>query len=223
MTLTSLPIGLALGLTRQEIATRAEDMTVRIQQPRNGQDGGTGILVDRQSLGSGRYRYTVLTNCHVIKRISGSLDFRPLEFGLGVYEMRVQGQTYTEELTAQSATDRCHPTVDLALLYFEANQAYAVAAVAATASIRQLQVVYGSGFPNLDGVAQERALNIREGAVQAVMQRAKEGYQIRHSIETDRGMSGGPIVDEEGAVVGVLGRAAWNDVGVSKWNYYGAP
>jgi S1-C subfamily serine protease len=161
---------------------------------------GSGILIDKQ--GS---TYTVITNKHVLRA------------GNPPYQIStVDGKTYEAK-----AIDRIDfAKYDLALLQFRSDRdTYKIAALGNSAKILVGEDVYAAGFPHasnfkspIAGATQSipTELKIRPGRVSIVLDKnLEEGYQIGYTNDLEKGMSGGPLLNNRGELVGVNGKHAY--------------
>jgi len=164
-----------------DIANVARAITVRLE----GAIAGSGVLVGRDG-----NRYTVLTAWHV-----------------------VSGQRAGEELTLTTADGKEHqiddrtiqriPDVDLALVSFVDARSYRVAVIADPERIERGQQVLVSGFP----YRRQQKLFFSSGTLVASAKATiDQGYQLLYTNDTDAGMSGGAIVNQQGELVGIHGR-----------------
>ncbi|OCQ96513.1 hypothetical protein AMR42_12845 [Limnothrix sp. PR1529] len=152
---------------------------------------GSGTLVGR----SGR-DYWVLTNWHVVAE------------GRFMTVLAPDGQRY-RVLSRQRLGEN-----DLALVGFRASTSYPLAIL----SEERVQVgdpVFAVGYAMYDRRTYEPTLNqglrpfrLLSGWVSLILPKPMpEGYQLGYTSPVEVGMSGGPVLDRWGAVVGVNGRS----------------
>jgi S1-C subfamily serine protease len=152
----------------------------------SGNNRGSGILIQQQG-----QVYTVLTNKHVLNAGEPYSIETP------------DGQVYFADL---SSSIRFGDN-DLALLQFRSPRAaYAVASLSRFTALKVGDEVFAAGFP----LAVEPSLSMdfvfTTGQVSLVLEQALVGgYQVGYTNEIQKGMSGGPILNRQGEVVGING------------------
>lgn len=77
--------------------------------------------------------------------------------------------------------------------------------------------IYVAGYP-LPISGFERKLEFTAGIVSSGLDRASSGYGLRYQAVTRRGMSGGPVFDADGRVVGLHGQGDTVGTIMSQWN-----
>jgi S1-C subfamily serine protease len=164
--------------TEENIYNIARSVTVRVFANQN---TGSGTLVHREG-----EDYTVLTNAHVL------LPGNPL------YIQTPDGRLHLAEKVEITALQG----KDLALLKFRSIQEYTTAIFSENLDIEIHEPVIAAGFPNNTGM-----FVFTTGEVSFLLEEAlEEGYQIGYTNDVEQGMSGGPILNREGKLVGVNGR-----------------
>ena len=175
---------------KSEVAKIAESITVQIL----GSTRGSGIIVAKEN-----NHYSVLTNWHVVKDEKTSDD-------IGI--VTPDGN---EHLWENKSLKRIG-NLDLAILKFPSNQKYQVATFGNSKSIQRGNSVYVAGFPipsisfPTDELRFVRGQVIAKSSIEIPL-----GYNLLYSNPTLTGMSGGPILNNRGELVGVHGRAEQND------------
>ncbi|MBC6476876.1 MAG: trypsin-like peptidase domain-containing protein [Hormoscilla sp. GM7CHS1pb] len=174
---------IAVGLSGREVGQVAREITVRIDGPAN----GSGAIVGKRD-----NVYTVLTNCHVVKEP-------------GTYTIQTHaGSRYT----VNANPSMCQPGgIDLAMLRFTSTRRYRVANLGNSSQLAVGDKVYASGWGDSSRHNLERRYRFRPGDITGRDPQAREGYTLAHTIQTGPGMSGGPILDEQGDVVGLMEKA----------------
>ena len=174
-------------LSETQLRQIAQSITVKIV---SGNSSGSGVLIDKEG-----QVYTVLTNRHIIK--------------LG--ETRIQTADSRTHV-AEVVQDENLEGKDLALVQFRSTVDYAIANIANLSSIAVEEPIYVAGFPFDTEIDQ---LVFNSGKLSLLSERPlKEGYQIGYDNEIEKGMSGGPILNGEGKVIGINGIHAdplWGD------------
>ncbi|MEM9506490.1 MAG: serine protease [Cyanobacteria bacterium P01_E01_bin.35] len=178
----------------QDIYQLAQSSTVRIIQDRA---AGTGVIIYQQG-----DIYTVLTNWHVV----GTDEVPQI--------MTADGQTYSLLQPPQQLGN-----FDLAIVQFQSLDPHQVATVA-TKNPEVGEKVYAAGFPlyqqddsSVNTIAQGiQAFRLTQGEVSLIPPISlPEGYRLGYTNDTEIGMSGGPIFNTKGFLVGVHGRGKYRD------------
>ncbi|MDJ0735432.1 MAG: trypsin-like peptidase domain-containing protein [Nostocaceae cyanobacterium] len=174
----------AVALEPPQVNAIAKKITVRISGP----EAGTGVMVKKEG-----NNYTVLTNWHVVDTP-------------GTYIIQTQnGRRYRINY---SEVTRLSEEVDLAVVEFQSKQNYETAKIGNSDKVTEGTTVHAAGWVTPDRVCLEpRCYNFSTGNLIGIRNRSKDGYGWIYSNEVRRGMSGGPVLDEEGRLVGINGRA----------------
>ena len=173
-------------------------------------------VLDRDFLGSGfivkrsRNKYIVITNQHVLRA------------GEAPYHIKTaDGKIYPAKVADVDVTDRQY---DLAILEFEADAIYPTATIGNSLYLEVGEPVFAAGFPYGELDTSELAtsalfkqskddsleLALKQGRVVIILDRAlEEGYQIGYTNDVRKGMSGGPLLNSRGEVIGVNGKHAY--------------
>jgi|GEM_PF-997416 len=202
------------SISPQKLATQvnrvASDISIRI--------------LDREFLGSGFIvrrsdrEYIAITNQHVLRA------------GEPPYTVEtVDGKTYTAEVITDMATSNYQ--YDLAVLKFKADAVYETAKIGSSFSLEVGESVFAAGFPYQEFSPQQaserasesasaifdesqisspRKLALKQGKVAIILNQAlEEGYQIGYTNDVKKGMSGGPLLNSKGEVIGINGKHAY--------------
>ena len=162
----------------------AQSITVRISHDNQ---SGSGILISKTG-----NTYQVLTNAHIARDENASYQIQTPD-----------GQTYQAKVIRRGDS---FEGKDLALLEFEATSDYTIAQFGSRQSLNKQQTVLAAGFP-----IDKKEMVFSEGKITLLPEQPlKGGYQIGYSNQIQQGMSGGPLLNEAGEVVGIngLGQAA---------------
>lgn len=165
----------------------AKSITVKVKA---GNSNGSGTLIKKD----GGY-YAVLTNQHVL---------------IGGEPYRIQTQDgMIHRATALSIKEQLNQK-DLALLVFRSDTEYQVATVAAASAKPSLnEEVFAAGFP-----FDSKQIAFTKGKVSQWSEKSlKGGYQIGYSNEIEKGMSGGPMLNWRGELIGINGMLAYPPFG----------
>ena len=156
----------------------AQGFTVKIVV---GDTNGSGVIISR----SGN-TYRVVTNAHVVTRSNSYKIQAP------------DGKVYTGKLLEKGSSLQGN---DLAILSFESSVNYGVATLADGGMLKPNDAVYSAGFP-----IDQNNFMITSGTVTEVTsQPLKGGYQLGFSADTLQGMSGGPLLNASGQLIGIVG------------------
>ncbi|MCC5631376.1 trypsin-like peptidase domain-containing protein [Nostoc sphaeroides CHAB 2801] len=170
----------------EQLKQLARSITVKIL---SGENEGSGILLRKNG-----QVYTVITNRHVLE--SG----KPVQ--IQTEDGKIHSANLVKGVNFQGK--------DLALLEFRANANYTLAPLGNLSTIAVNEPIYAAGFPFEANPSQSQGFVFKTGQVLLVPERAfKEGYQIGYSNEIEKGMSGGPIFNSRGQVIGINGIHAY--------------
>lgn len=176
----------ALPLDATDLGRVAQEITVRLE----GAVIGSGVIVDRR--GS---TYTVLTAWHVVR------ENRPGE------EIAVITPDGFSHILDRSAVQPL-AGVDLAVLRFRSDRSYGVARLGRAEALALGAPLAVAGFPILDRDEGRQPLRLKLGQLEALLPVPRQdGYQLLYSNATLPGMSGGPVLNRQGQLVGLHGRA----------------
>jgi internalin A len=170
------------ALTPVEVNDIAKQITVMI----GGLDGkGSGVIIDKDG-----NTYTVLTAYHVIKNP-------------GVYDIiTYDGEKYRIERSQNVGK------LDLALVKFTSSKNYPIAKIADSRTVKEGETVHNSGFP-IPSISnsQQRNYFFLTSQITARGRGENLGYDLFLSGSPRPGMSGGPILNDQGKVIGIYGKA----------------
>lgn len=166
----------------EQLETLARSITVKVL---SGKNRGSGILIRKQD-----GVYTVLTNQHVI------------ENGLPYQIQTADGKIFQ----AKTVTEVNFDSNDMALLQFSASQNYAVASLGNLNTVDVGSPVYVAGFPLEPDSLDANGFVFQIGKISFVLPKPLEGgYLIGYTTNVEKGMSGGPIFNSQGQVIGING------------------
>lgn len=168
---------------------------------------GSGVIITRQG-----QIYTVLTNEHVV------------------------ADTWDNLYTIQTTDEQKHPArrlhsiqfgnIDLALVQFTSSNVYRVAEIGDSDALC-VGPVYASGFSNwywLNLNAKNtrdwgmKAFKLTTGQVGMLLPTTRSlyrGYRLGYTNDIENGMSGGPVLDSKGRLIGINGRLKYPFQGIS--------
>ncbi|NJK68517.1 MAG: trypsin-like serine protease [Microcoleus sp. SU_5_3] len=182
----------AAALEPTQISAIAEKFTVMI----TGDCKGSGTIIERQG-----ENYTVLTANHVVATTGECFIQTPDKVRYKLYE------------------SRSVPDTDLALLQFQSKLNYTVAQTGSSSNLQPGATVYFAGYPSPGQVDTRRSYRFEEVRVTSRVQGAREGYELSYGGNSLPGMSGGPVLDSTGRLVGIHGKAELREVQGSVGNY----
>jgi tetratricopeptide (TPR) repeat protein len=178
-----------LALPIAEVEAIAAEVTVLI----DGLNPGSGVIIARD-----RSRYLVLTARHVVATED--------EYWIVTPDGREHLLDY--------GTVRLFPGVDLAVLEFRSDRPYAVATLAAYPDQGEFPPVFVSGWVGspirdlpLEHQFSSGLLLRKSYALTQSQDPLARGYELFYTSMTDVGMSGGPVLDTDGRVIGIHGRS----------------
>ncbi|MFO8037903.1 MAG: serine protease [Sodalinema sp.] len=174
------------------------------------EDSGSGVIVDREG-----DRYTLLTNWHVVMTAQGQ----------DISVLTPDGRTHSGRvLPPYQLGNR-----DLARVAFSSPHSYQVAAVGEAAEVSVGDRVYAAGYPARvferqgDRIVRShdtrdwglRAFRVTEGAIGWITARAfYGGYQLGYTNDVSGGMSGGPVLNAQGQLIGLNGMLSYPFLGI---------
>jgi S1-C subfamily serine protease len=177
-----------LAKSAKEVAKIAIPTTVQINNTLSPGDSGSGVIIAKQG-----NTYTVLTANHVVKNSNS-------EYVIRTAKGKDHAVTGVQNLAGNKGS------LDLAIVKFESNEEYFIAPVTNSDEASIGSGIYISGYPIPAGNAKEREYAFTNGQVINIRPGNAEGYTMRYDAVTRRGMSGGPVFDVSGRVVGIHGQ-----------------
>ncbi|UJB70880.1 tetratricopeptide repeat protein [Acaryochloris sp. 'Moss Beach'] len=173
----------AQSLSPDQISGIAKQVTVLI----DGQNPGSGVIINRDG-----DTYTVLTAFHVV----GTPD-----------EYDVVTPT-DQRYKLDYQTVKRLPGIDLAVLKFKSDKTYKVADLGNSTQIQEGKPIFVAGFPQPTQAINLSIYRFTEGRLTANSSKPlADGYALVYNNSTRPGMSGGPVLDDQGALVGIHGRS----------------
>jgi S1-C subfamily serine protease len=167
-------------LTTPQLETLAQSITVRVLSPGG---AGSGVIVGRQ--GS---KYQILTNAHNL---------------LGTDRPLVQTSDGSSH-PARRSPRQGWGKKDLALVEFQSDRTYKVAQWSPQLATKGLEIV-SAGFE-----FDRPEVTVSKGQVSQFLDKPmRSGYQLGYSSRLNQGMSGGPILDRTGLLLGINAMAAY--------------
>lgn len=199
------------ALSQAEVDAVASQTTVVIAQglqkgdleARQEWNPGSGAIVAR----SGR-TYYVLTALHVIRTRNVVYGIRTSDGEVHfVDDVNTKKNIYTLGREGGNFGAMING-FDLAVIQFRSDRDYPVAVMGNSTRVEPGDRVFISGWPNPEDDSARRVRQLEGGLLAAVVSPPSEdgGYSLLYNNQTRRGMSGGPVFNTEGELVGVHGR-----------------
>jgi tetratricopeptide (TPR) repeat protein len=168
----------------QELSATAKSVTVLIEFS----GIGSGVILKQD----GKV-YTVLTARHVLD-VSGK----------GTVITPDKRHYLIDEKTIKKL-----PGVDLAIFQFISDKTYRTVKIGDSNQSVEGTLCYVAGFPAKSSSASDSAYSLQEGKITANANRPlQDGYALMYTNSTLPGMSGGPVLNEHGELIGIHGRGA---------------
>ena len=183
-------------LTRSEIVENiANQITVVIYtpEPRNPNalmQVGCGVIIGSIDSNNSLKTYYVLTAKHVAYRDNSKRYIVKTPDG-NLYT--ISGETIQEVQNS-----------DLSSMTFSSNRHYSVAELKSSNDIKKGEQIYIYGQPKLSSNKKLVSVSFRNHLTN--LTQADQGYSMTYSVSAENGMSGGPILNSSGNVVGIHGR-----------------
>lgn len=172
-------------------------------------NGGSGFLINDN---------TLLTCCHCVTLTSEEMETLAVSQGKSVAEIQSRLSctiTIARDMTIPASISNSSSEMDFAILRLSSSlQGCTPLAIRSSATVKQTETVYAIGFPNVSALLQSyntytsSDATITSGVVNKVANGinvysgANTDY-IQTSCNLDYGNSGGPMLDENGYVIGI--------------------
>ena len=195
---------IAIALKPEQVNGIAREITVLIPSEDDGAEGivrqnGSGVIIAREG-----NNYTVLTASHVLCK-----DY---EVNCKNYYYELQVVTHDgKKYSLNPNSIRKLPEIDLVVFQFTSDRDYRLATLA-NYELADEQFIFASGWPDPKFVGKrERFFNVGKVLPKAISPLFKIfppsfGYELIYTSVTYGGMSGGPVLDTEGRVIGIHGQ-----------------
>ncbi|MEG4508292.1 serine protease [Microcoleus sp. F6_B4] len=176
----------AMALTGEEVNDISREITVLIVDSKEEGAHGSGFIIAKD----GKKTFSVLTAHHVVDVES--------------QYVLITSDKKSHKIDYQ--TIKVLPGVDLAVVQFTADEDYKVAKLANSDLAKEGGQVFVSGWPAPAAQVRERIRLFVPGAITSRLDTAiAQGYSMVYSSITRGGMSGGPVLDAAGRVIGIHG------------------
>lgn len=174
------------ALTGEEVNDIARNVTVLIANDKGGH--GSGFIISQNG-----NTYYVLTANHVVYPNS--------KYTIVTHDKQAYAIDYSKVKPLADA--------DLAIVEFTSDHTYQVAKLADSGTAIQGSSVFISGWPRLTAVGNIAGGGLirqfTDGQISGFLPQPLEGYEMIYTNTTLAGMSGGPVLDTEGRIVGIHG------------------
>ncbi|ELR97694.1 serine protease [Gloeocapsa sp. PCC 73106] len=174
----------ATSLSLSELQAQANAITVKVFAE---DISGSGILLQKKE-----NSYLVITNDHVIAYSSSD------ELNIKT----VDGVLHRVKLSAITRLEN----KDLAWFTFDSELDYQVSDFWKQTPVQENQTVFVAGFPIEANRQKSRGFLLTQGKIVMIIpKQLTGGYQLGYSNDVQKGMSGGPVLNCQGQLVGVNG------------------
>ncbi len=194
------------AITPDDINAMSSQTTVLIGQALKTSDGGqeafnpgSGVIIARNG-----NTYYAVTNTHVVKRPNPEGLWGVLTWDKKFHEVLDIGDNIIRFGNYQSR-DLPIAGFDLALVKFTANQDYPIAVMGNSEQIQVNEPVYLSGWPKPEGGTARIVRVFSPGQLVKVEDTpfSNGGYNIMYDNWTKPGMSGSPVFNQNGELIGI--------------------
>jgi hypothetical protein len=174
----------SVALSPQEVGKIAKQIVVRID---GGASQGSGVIIRHEG-----NTYHVLTAKHVIFKEKNSYTI-----------ITPDGDRYR----VNYPTIQKLPGVDLAIVQFVSTKNYPIAQLGDAKTLTEGATVHVAGFP-------KGSYQFSSGSISSLRtgEQVQEGYAVGYVNNTAAGMSGGPVLDEDGRLIAIHGRANGEEI-----------
>lgn len=189
VTIVMVQSQISIALSSAEISQMAKKFTVQIDENIN-RKGGSGVIIGRKS-----EIYIVLTNFHVVKE-----NLEPSHYTVRTFDKKFHNVKMIKELKG----------ADLAVIEFTSSNRYTVVKDGNSDQLVEGQKIYFSGYPGEQSLARKRGYRFYgDESIVGFLSESDitNGYQISFTGAALKGMSGSPILDENGELIGIYGKS----------------
>lgn len=198
-------------LSEKEIDAVASQTTVVIAQglqkgdieARKEWNPGSGVIVARRN-----QTYYVLTALHVVRTREVIYGVRTSDGEVHfVDDVKTQENIYPFGAEEGELGEKIQG-FDMAIIKFESERKYPVAIMGNSAQLKKGDRVYISGWPNPEDESARRERILSAGQLNEIINPpwSDGGYSLLYNNQTRRGMSGGPVFNAAGELIGIHGR-----------------
>ncbi|MTJ06556.1 serine protease [Anabaena sp. UHCC 0204] len=206
MVMVASPAIAKQALTPKDVASIAKSTVVQIAPTVN--YPGSGVIVGNYKE-DGKIVYVVLTANHVVEHPDDEYKV--------ITPVPMAGDRRRQKISISTEQDiQRLPGVDLAIVKFRSEHKFNTATLGNSDHTTEGAGVYVSGFPNPGQAITRRVFQFTSSLVSSRLDGdtvageedtgVDDGYAISYTATTRAGMSGGPVFDVSGRVVGIHGR-----------------
>ncbi len=181
----------SLQKTNKQLENNAKSITVKVISPKlDNRLLGSGTLLERGNNHNGCYQYAVVTNAHVLKSASSPYQIETLD--------REVHSTAVLSLNRNSNGD------DVAILVFCSSEWYEGAKINDSSHLKENDEVFVGGFVSEKNTPEQFIFT--SGRISLLLEKPlRGGYRIGYTNSIRKGMSGAPLLNSNGEVVGING------------------
>ncbi|MBK4732981.1 trypsin-like peptidase domain-containing protein [Oxynema sp. CENA135] len=209
--IVTIPLMAAQALTKEQVDAVASQTTVVIAQglqkgdieARQEWNPGSGVIVARNG-----NTYYVVTALHVVRTREVVYGVRTSDGEVHFVDDTTMPDNIIPFGEEEGEFGETIDGFDLAIVKFTSDRDYPVAVMGDSAQMETGAQVYISGWPNPEDESARRTREFVEGQIRKIVNPPSTdgGYSLLYSNETRRGMSGGPVFNAEGELIGIHGR-----------------
>lgn len=164
-------------------------------------DPGSGVIIARND-----NTYYVATNSHVVKQPNPDNTWGVRTYDGEVHKVQDNGDII--RFGKYGGSGNPVDGYDLSVIKFQSDRNYQVAVVGDSSKLNPNESVFVSGWPKPEDQSKRRERIFRQGKLAKVnAQPATDGgYSLLYDNRTRPGMSGGPVFNSSGELIGIHGR-----------------
>lgn len=179
------------GQQSRSLVQSLKEITLQVMTPGS---PGSGVIIQRK--GS---TYYFLTAKHVLESAAA---------GEQIFVITRDGQEHPVRVSRELGQS----SVDVAIASFQSENQYAVPRLGDSQTLEELDTIYVAGFPLATASVPNPTIAITTGQISSIGNQP-DGYGLGYTANTQVGMSGGPVINQDGSLVGIHGRADGERIG----------
>lgn len=189
------------ALSAKKIGEIARQITVQLQVPG---PPGSGVIIAKEN-----NTYSVLTAAHVVSNI-----YEGEEAYVLVCKTTQTNCEQKQRYSMDVSSIRQLQGIDLAIVQFNSSDQYKTALIGNSKTATELTQVIVGGYQLPGEAIQQSVFQITRGEITSRgYTKDKEGYNMIYDNTTMKGMSGGPVLNEKGELIGINGKTEGEVVG----------